>query len=149
MDKGELRNSLPAEPALTQPEPQNRLERVRERSSQSGLRRPACPPWGPSQESKVVVQWLPFAAAVGQAPGHVQLFATPRTTARQASLSLIVSQSLPKFMSLQVIPSSHLILCHPLLLLPSHFSSFRVFSSESVLCIRWTKCWSFSFGISP
>ena len=88
------------------------------------------------------------AAAAGQSPGCVQLFATPWTTARQASLSLPASQSLPKFMSIvSVMPSTHLILCHLVLLLPSHFPSIRGFSSESVLRVRWTKCWSFS--ISP
>ena len=79
-----------------------------------------------------------------------QLFATPRTAAHQASLSITNSQSLPKLMSIEsVMPSNHLILCHPLLLLPSIFPSIRVFSSGSVLCIRWPKYWSFSFNISP
>ena len=80
---------------------------------------------------------------------HVQLFATPWTAAHQASMSITNSQSLLKFMSIKlVIPSNHLILCHPLLL-PSIFLSIRVFSNESVLCIRWPKYWSFSFSISP
>ena len=80
---------------------------------------------------------------------HVQLFATPWTAAYQASLSIINSQSLFKFMSFKsVMPSSHLILCHPLLL-PSIFHSIGVFSNESVLCIRWPKYWSFTFSISP
>ena len=75
---------------------------------------------------------------------------TPWTAARQASLSFTISWSLPKFMSnASVMPSNHLILCHPLLLLPSVFPSIRVFSSESALCIRWPKYWSFSFSISP
>ena len=75
---------------------------------------------------------------------------TPRTTAHQASLSFIISQSLLKLMSIEsVMPSNHLIFCHPLLLLPSIFPSIRVFSSESALCIRWPKYWSFSFSISP
>ena len=70
--------------------------------------------------------------------------------ARQASLSFIVSWSLLKIMSIEsVMPSKHLILCRPLLLLPSIFLSIRVFSNESVLCIRWPKYWSFSFNISP
>ena len=78
----------------------------------------------------------------------VQLFATPWTAACQASLSITNSWSLLKLMSIElVMPSNHLILCHPLLLLPSIFPSNRVFSNESVLCIRWPKCWSFS--ISP
>ena len=81
---------------------------------------------------------------------HVQLFATPWTSARQASLSITNSQGLPKLMSIEsVMPSSHLILYHPLLLLPSIFPSIRVFSNESALCIRWLKFWSFSFNISP
>ena len=81
---------------------------------------------------------------------HVRLFATPWTTARQASLSITNSQSLPKLMSIEsVIPSNHLILCHPLLLLPSIFPSIRVFSNESALHIRWPKYWSFSFDICP
>ena len=77
-------------------------------------------------------------------------FATPWTAARQASLSITNSQSLLKFMSIEsVMPSNHLILCRPLLLRPSVFPSIRVFSNESVLCIRWPKYWSFSFNISP
>ena len=81
---------------------------------------------------------------------HVQLFATPRTAAHQASQSITSSWSLLKLMSIgSVIPSNHLILCHPLLLLPSIFPSIRVFSSESALCIRWPKYWSFRFSISP
>ena len=81
---------------------------------------------------------------------HVQLFATPWTAARQASLSITSSQSLLKLMSNElVMPSNHLILCHPLLLLPSILPSIRVFSNESVLHIRWSKYWSFSFSISP
>ena len=79
----------------------------------------------------------------------VQLFATPWTAARQASLS-INSRSLFKLMSIElVMPSNHLILCHPLLLPPSIFPSIRVFSKESVLHIRWSKYWRFSFSISP
>ena len=84
-----------------------------------------------------------------QLPSRVWLFATPWTVACQASLSLTISQSLPKFMSIKlVIPSNHLILCHPLLL-PSIFPRIRVFSSESAVCIRCPKYWSFSFSISP
>ena len=75
---------------------------------------------------------------------------TPWTAAHQALLSFIISQNLLKFMSIElVMPSNHLILCRPLLLLPSIFPSIRVFSSESVLRIRWPKYWSFSFCISP
>ena len=81
---------------------------------------------------------------------HVQLFATPWTAARQASLFFTISQSLLKLMSIElVMPSNHLILCHPLLLPPSIFPSIRVFSNESVLHIRWPEYWSFSFNISP
>ena len=85
-----------------------------------------------------------------QSLSRVQLFATPWTAARQASLSITNSQSLPELLSIEsVIPSNHLILCRPLLLLPSIFPSIRVFYNESVLCIRWPKYWSFSFSISP
>ena len=75
---------------------------------------------------------------------------TPWTAADQASLSITNSRSLPKLMAIEsVMPSNHLILCHPLLLLPSIFPSIRVFSNESALRIRWPKYWSFSFSISP
>ena len=85
-----------------------------------------------------------------QSLSHVWLFATPWTTAHQASLFITNSQSLLKLMSIEsVMPSNHLILCRPLLFLPSVFPSIRVFSNESVLCIRWPKYWSFSFSISP
>ena len=85
-----------------------------------------------------------------QSLSPVQLFVTPWTAARQASLSITNSQSLTKFMSIEsVSPSNHLILCRPLLLLPSIFPSIRVFSDESVLHITWPKYWSFSFSISP
>ena len=81
---------------------------------------------------------------------RVRLFATPRTAALQASLSITNSWSLLKLMSIEsVMPSNHLILCHPLLLLPPTPPSIRVFSKESVLCNRWPKYWSFSFSISP
>ena len=80
----------------------------------------------------------------------IWLFATPWTTARQASLSITNSRSLLKLISIEsVMPSNHLILCRPLLLLPSVFPSIRVFSRESVLHIRWPKYWSFSFSICP
>ena len=82
--------------------------------------------------------------------GHVWLFATPWITAHQASLSITNSWSSPKLMTIKsVMPSSHLILCCPLLLLPPIPPSIRVFSSESTLCMRWPKYWSFSFSISP
>ena len=85
-----------------------------------------------------------------QSLSHVRLFATPWIAAHQASLSVTNSQSSPKPMSIElVMPCNHLILCHPLLLLPSIFCSIRVFSNESALRIRWWKYWSFSFNISP
>ena len=80
----------------------------------------------------------------------VWLFAIPWITAHQASLSITNSRSPPKPMSIELkMPFNHLILCHPLLLLPSVFPSVGVFSNESALCIRWPKYWSFSFSISP
>ena len=85
-----------------------------------------------------------------QSVSHVRVLATPWTAARQASLSVTNSQSPPKPMSIEsVMPSNHLILCHPLLLLPSIFPSIRIFSNESSLHIRWAKYSSFSFNISP
>ena len=85
-----------------------------------------------------------------QSLSSVQLFRTPWIAARQASLSITNSQSLFKLMSIKsVMPSSHLILCHPLLLLPPIPPSIRVFSNESTLCMTWPKYWSFSFSISP
>ena len=85
-----------------------------------------------------------------QSLSRIRLFVTPWTTARQVSLFITISQSLLKFMSIEsVMPSNHLILCHPLLLLSSIFPSIRVFSNESALHIRWPKYWSFSFSISP
>ena len=85
-----------------------------------------------------------------QSLSRVRLFVTPWTAARQASLSLTNSWSLPKLMSFEsVMPSNHLILCHPLLLLSSIFPNIRVFTNESALHIRWPKYWSFSLNISP
>ena len=93
---------------------------------------------------------LNWIFVVVQALSHVRLFATPWTAARQASLSITISRSLLKLVSIEsVTPTNHLILCHPLLLLPSIFPSIRVFSNESVLLIRWPNYWSFSFSISP
>ena len=81
---------------------------------------------------------------------HVWFFVTPQTAARQASLSIINSWSLLRLMSIEVVMlSSHLILCHLLLLPPSIFPNNRVFWNESALCIRWPKYWSFCFNISP
>ena len=80
----------------------------------------------------------------------VECFVNPWTATCQATLSFIISQSLLKLMPINlVMPSNHLILCHPLLLLPSVFPSIRVFSNESALCIKWPKYWSFIFSISP
>ena len=91
--------------------------------------------------------WCIFSV---QLLSHVRLFATPWTVACQASLFITNSRSLLRLMSIElVMPSNHLILCRPLLLLPSIFPSNRVFSDESALCITWPKCWSFSFSISP
>ena len=85
-----------------------------------------------------------------QSLSRVRLFATPWTAACQASLSITNSWSLLKLMPIVLVtPSNHLILCHPLLLLPSIFPSTRVFSNESVLHVSWPKYWSFSFNISP
>ena len=102
------------------------------------------------------VPWLLKALSSAESFSLIQLlscvwlFDTPWTTARQASLSITNTQSSPKLMSIEsVMPSSHLILFLPLLLLPSIFPSIRVFSNESALCIRWPKHWSFSLSISP
>ena len=92
-----------------------------------------------------------FSSVQFSSVGHrIRLFSTQWTTARQASLPITNSWSPSKPMSIEsVMPSNHLILCHPLLLLPSILPSIRVFSNESALCIRWPKYWSFSFNISP
>ena len=85
-----------------------------------------------------------------QSLSHVRRFVSPWTTARQASLSITNSRSSPKLMFFEsVMPSNHLILCRPLLLLPSIFPSIRIFSNESALHIRWPNYWSFTFNISP
>ena len=92
----------------------------------------------------------PFLTSVQFSYSVMSDFATPWTAACQASLSITNSQSLPKPMSIElVMPSNHLVLCHPLLLPPSIFPSIRIFSNESALHIRWPKYWSFSFSISP
>ena len=91
-----------------------------------------------------------FSGQSVQSLSHVRLFATPWTAARKAFLSITNSQSLLKLMSIKsAMPSNHLILCSPLLLLPSVFPSIRVLHKLSALCIRWPKYWSFSFSISP
>ena len=94
-------------------------------------------------------KWVNQFSSV-QSLSHVWLFATPCAVACQASLSITNSWSLLKLMSIEsVMPSNHLILCRPLLLLPLIFPSIRVFPNESVLCIKWPNYWSFSFSISP
>ena len=99
-----------------------------------------------------LISWfyLLFSCSSVQLLSHVQLFVTLWTAAHQASLSITNSRSLFKLMSIEsVMPSNHLILCCPLLLLPSIFPSLGVFSNESVLCIRWSEYWCFNFSISP
>ena len=106
--------------------------------------------FNPSPISLLPLTAQPFLFNSVQSLSHVRLFATPWNAAGQAFLSITNSQSLLKLMSIEsVMPSNHLILCCPLLLLPSIFPSIRVFSNESVLHIRWPKYWSFSFSISP
>ena len=93
-------------------------------------------------------EWFQFSSV--QSLSRVWLFVTPWTTPRKASLSITNSWSSPKAMSIEsVMLYNHLILCHPLILRSSIFPSIRVFSNESVLCIRWPKYWTFSFNISP
>ena len=100
-----------------------------------------CPP--PSPQRPFPHLWL-FSLS------HVQLFVTPWTAAHQASLSFTISQSVPKLTFIEsVMPSNHLVLCRPLLLLPSIFPSIRIFSNRPALHIRWPRDWSFSFNISP
>ena len=99
--------------------------------------------------SQIILETLASWRVV-QSLSCAQLFVIPLTAARQASLSFTNSQSLLKLMSIEsVMPSNHLVLCHPLLLLPSIFPSIRVFPNESAFCIRQPKYWSFSFSISP
>ena len=110
------------------------------------------PPKGGSlhNHSAIIIAKELTLYCVPQSLSCIQLFVTLWTAACQASLSLTISQSLLKFMSIEsVMPSNHLILCHPLLLLPSIFHSISVFSNESALHIRWPKYWSFTFIISP
>ena len=99
------------------------------------------------EEGEVTLQHGEFVVVI-QLLSHIQLFATPWTAAHQVCLSFSISQTLPKFMSIEsVMAFNHLILCHPLLL-PSIFANIRIFSNGSVLHIRWPKYWSFSFSIS-
>ena len=103
-----------------------------------------------NSDVRLEFSYISLIVLVVQLISHAQLFVTPWTSAGQASLSFTVSQDLLKLMSIElVMPSNHLIFCHPLLQLPSIFPSIRVFSNESVLCIRGPKYWSFSFSISP
>ena len=104
------------------------------------------------KECDSTVFWTFFGISLHsvQSPSRVQLFETPWTATHQDSLSITNSQSLPKLMSIELVRSpNHLILCHPLILLPSIFPSIRVFWNESAFHIRWSKYWSFSFNISP
>ena len=101
---------------------------------------------------RVGYDWAASTYFVVRSLTRVRLFSTPWTEAHQASLSFIFSRRLLKLMSVKsVMPFNHLVLCHPLLLLPSIFSTIRVFSNELVVCIRWPKywSWSWSFSISP
>ena len=103
-----------------------------------------------SQLWELVMDRKAWVVQLSSLLSHVQLFVTPWTTACQAFLSITNSYNLFKLMSIEsVMPSSHLMPCHPLLLLPSIYSTIRVFANESVLCIRWPKYWNFSFNISP
>ena len=113
---------------------------------------PGIKPTSPLQADSLPLshQGNPFWYLSVQSLSCVRLLSTPWTAARQASLSITSSQSLPKLMSIEsVMPSNHLILCHPHFLLPSIFPSIKVFSKESFLHIRWPKYWSLSFSISP
>ena len=106
-------------------------------------------PWGfPVNNTGMDSSTAQFSSV--QSLSRVRLFATPWIAARQASLSITNSRSSLKLTSIEsVMPSSHLILCHPLLLLPTIPPSIRIFSNESTLCMRWPKYWSFSFSIIP
>ena len=107
---------------------------------------------GKTESFKNLIMWLVLLVQFSsvQLLSHVQLFVIPWITAHQASLSITNSQSSLKLMSIElVMPSSHLIFCHPPLLLPPIPPSIRVFSNESTVCMRWPKYWSFSFSISP
>ena len=124
-----------------------RWRRLQHREPRAGS-----PPQPPSPLAKPLCQnsALGVSARSVQSLRRARLLMTPWTAAHQASLSITNTQSLLTLMPIEsVMPSSHLILCCPLLLLPSTPSSIRVFSSESALCIRWPKYWSFSFSISP
>ena len=105
---------------------------------------------GAKKLSLSVLQITRVSVSSVQSLSHFRLFVTPWTAAHQASLSITNFLSLLKLMSIEsVMPSNHFILCHPLLLLPSIFSSIRALANESALHIRWPKYWNFSFSISP
>ena len=109
-----------------------------------------CSPSVKEERGIHITTLLPSKRLVVQSLSHIQLFRTPWNTACQASLSFTIPQSSLRLMSIELMmPSNHLILCHPLLLLPSIFPSIRVFSNDLVLCIRWPKYCSFSFSINP
>ena len=111
--------------------------------------------WSQERCSNMLISWLmvrriSYISVSVQLLSCVWFFVTPWTAVFKAFLSITNSRSLFKLMSIELLmPSSHLILCHPLVLLPSIFPNIRVFPNESVLCIRWPKNWSFSFSISP
>ena len=119
--------------------------------SPGDLSNPKIESWSPELQVDALLSEPPGTPVNSvQSLSCVQLFAAPWTAARQASLSITSSQSLLKPMSVElVMPSHHVILCHPLPLLPSIFPSIRVFSNESILHIRWPEFWSFSFNIRP
>ena len=103
-----------------------------------------------TREKQLITNQASIRFSSVQSLRSVQLFAAPWTEAHQASLFITNYQSLPKFMCIEsVMPSNHLILCRPLLFLPSIFASIRVFSNESTLRMRWPRYWSFSFNVSP
>ena len=114
--------------------------KVKEQSEKAGLK--------PNIQKTKIMASGPISSV--QSLSCVQLFETPWTAARQASLSSTISWSLLRLMSIQsVMPANHLILCHQLLLLPSIFPSIRVFSSELAFCMRWPRCWRFSITVLP
>ena len=130
--------------------PQVRADQLGHRVGIQLHRSERTPPTSPLTKQRKMQRFQSRKFSSMQSLSHVQLFVTPWTTAHQASLSITNSWSSPQLMSIElVMPSNHLILCRPLLLLPSIFPSIRVFSIESALRIRWPKYWSFSFNINP
>ena len=124
---------------------------VRKQQLEPDIEQQTGPNWERSTKGRIASPcYLTYIPSSVQSLSHVQFFVTPWTAACQASMSITNSRSLLKLMSIKsVMSSSHLILCHLLLLPPSIFSSIRVFSNESVISIRWPYYWSFSFSISP